>query len=198
MKSKAAGERVLASVTSFVEKRLKLKINTAKSAVDRPWNRKFLGYSMTSTRRPKLKPAKASVDKLKDNVRELCRRGRGRNLGRFIQEDLNAKLRGWADYFRLSEVRGVFEELDGWVRRRIRSQQWRQWKHPRTRKKELMKQGLNETRAAESTSNGRGPWWNAGASHMNEALPLGWFRQRRLIFIGERIQRYQKSLKTNS
>lgn len=198
VKSKAAGERVLASVTSFVEKRLKLKINAAKSAVDRPWNRKFLGYSMTSTRQPKLKPAKASVDKLKGNVRELCRRGRGRNLARFIQEDLNAKLRGWADYFRLSEVSGVFEELDGWVRRRIRSQQWRQWKRPRTRKKELMKQGLNETRAAESASNGRGPWWNAGASHMNEALPLGWFRQRRLIFIGERIQRYQKSLKTNS
>jgi len=198
VKSKAAGERVLASVTSFVEKRLKLKVNVNKSAVDRPWNRKFLGYSMTSNRQPKLKPAKASVDKLKGNVRELCRQGRGRNLARFIQEDLNAKLRGWADYFRLSEVSGVFEELDGWVRRRIRSQQWRQWKRPRTRKKELMKQGIAETRAAESASNGRGPWWNAGASHMNEALPLGWFRQRRLIFIGERIQRYQKSLKTNS
>lgn len=197
VKSKAAGERVLGTVTSFVEKRLKLKVNAAKSAVDRPWNRKFLGYSMTSTRQPKLKPAKASVDKLKGNVRALCRQGRGRNLARFIQEDLNAKLRGWADYFRLSEVTGVFEEIDGWVRRRIRNQQWRQWKRPRTRKKELMKHGLNESRASESVSNGRGPWWNAGASHMNEALPLGWFRQRRLIFIGERIQRYQKSLKTD-
>jgi group II intron reverse transcriptase/maturase len=197
VKSEAAGERVLASVTCFVEKRLKLKINVVKSAVDRPWNRKFLGYSMTSHRQPKLKPAKASVDKLKGNVRELCRRGRGRNLARFIQEDLNAKLRGWADYFRLSEVKGVFEELDGRVRRRIRCQQWRQWKRPRTRKKELMKHGLDEARASESAGNGRGPWWNAGASHMNEALPLGWFRQRRLIFIGERIQRYQKSLKTN-
>ena len=198
VKSKAAGERVLANVTRFVEKRLKLKVNANKSAVDRPWNRKFLGCSMTSTRQPRLKPAKASVDKLKGNVRELCRKGRGSNLQRFIQEDLNARLRGWADYFRLSEVTGIFEELDGWVRRRIRSQQWRQWKRPRTRKKELMKHGIAEVRAAESTSNGRGPWWNAGASHMNEALPLGWFRQRRLIFIGERIQRYQKSLKTNS
>lgn len=63
---------------------------------------------------------------------------------------------------------------------------------------EWMRHGLNETRATESASNGRGPWWNAGASHMNEALPLAWFRQRRLIFIGERIHRYQKSLKTNS
>ena len=71
MKSKAAGERVLAAVTRLVEKRLKLKINAAKSAVDRPWNRKFLGYSMTFNRQPKLKPAKASVDKLKGNVREL-------------------------------------------------------------------------------------------------------------------------------
>ncbi|MEG8004551.1 group II intron maturase-specific domain-containing protein, partial [Listeria monocytogenes] len=92
----------------------------------------FLGYSMTVTRQPKLKPAKGSVDKLKGNVRELCRKGRGSNLQSFIQEDLNAKLRGWADYFRLSEVTGIFEELDGWVRRRIRSQQWRQWKRPRT------------------------------------------------------------------
>lgn len=197
VKSKAAGERVLGSVARFVEKRLKLKINAAKSAVDRPWKRKFLGHSMTSHRQPKLKPAKASVDKLKGDVRELCRRGRGRNLARFIQEDLNAKLRGWADYYRLSEVTGVFEELDGWVRRRIRSQKWRQWKRPRTRKKEMMKHGLDEARAVDSASNGRGPWWNAGASHMNEALPLGWFRQRRLIFIGERIQRYQKSLKKN-
>ncbi len=198
VKSKAAGERVLVNVTRFVEKRLKLKINAAKSAVDRPWNRKFLGYSMTSARQPKLKPAKASVEKLKGKVRELCRAGRGRNLARFIQEDLNARLRGWADYYRMSEVRGVFEELDAWVRRRIRSQQWRQWKRPSTRKKELMKHGLKEDRAAVGSSNGRGPWWNAGASHMNEALPLGWFRQRRLIFMGERIQRYQKSLKTNS
>lgn len=198
VKSKAAGERVLGTVTGFVEKRLKLKVNAAKSAVDRPWKRKFLGYSMTSTRQPKLKPAKASVEKLKGKVRELCRTGRGRNLRRFIQEDLNAKLRGWADYYRLAEVVGIFEELDAWVRRRIRCQQWRQWKRPPTRKKQLMKHGLNETRAAESASNGRGPWWNAGASHMNEALPLAWFRQRRLIFIGERIQRYQKSLKTNS
>jgi RNA-directed DNA polymerase len=198
VKSKAAGERVLASVTSFVERRLKLKVNAAKSAVDRPWNRKFLGYSMTTTRQPKLKPAKASVDKLKGNVRELGRKGRGRNLQRFIQEDLNDKLRGWADYFRLSEVKEVLEDLDGCVRPQIRSQQWRHWKRPRTRKKELMEHGLNESRAAESASNGRGPWGNAGASHMNEALPLAWLRQRRLIFIGERIQRYQKSLKTNS
>ncbi len=198
VKSRAAGERVLGTVTRFVEKRLKLKVNSAKSAVDRPWKRKFLGYSMTSNREPKLKPAKASVDKLKDKVRELCRQGRGRNLQRFIQEDLNAKLRGWADYFRLSEVREVFEELDAWVRRRIRCQQWRQWKRPRTRRKELRKHGLNEIRAAESASNGRGPWWNAGASHMNEALPLGWFRQRQLISVSERIHRYQKSLKKDS
>lgn len=198
VKSKAAGERVLASVTRFVEQRLKLKVNAAKSAVDRPWNRKFLGYSMTSNRQPKLKPAKASVQRLKDKVRELSRQGRGRNLQRYIKEDLNARLRGWANYYRLSEVKETFEEIDGWVRRRIRSQQWRQWKRPRTRKKEMMKHGLSESRAAESASNGRGPWWNAGASHMNAALPLGWFRQRGLIFIGEHIQRCQKSLKRDS
>lgn len=109
-----------------MEKRLKLKVNANKSAVDRPWNRKFLGYSMTSNRQSKLRAAKASVDKLKGKVRKLCRAGRGLNLQRFIQEDLNARLRGWADYFRLSEVTGIFEELEAWLRQRIRCQQWRQ------------------------------------------------------------------------
>lgn len=198
VKSKAAGERVPANVTRFVEKRLKLKINAVQSAVDRPWKRKFLGYSMTSARQPKLNPAEARVGKLKCKVREFCWRGRGRNLARFSQEDLNTRLRGWADHYRLSEIKEVFEELDPWVRRRIRRQQWRQSKRRRTRKKERMRQGLKESRAAETASNGRGLWWNAGASPMNEALSLGWFRQSRRIFMGERIQRYQKNLKTNS
>lgn len=197
VKSKAAAQRVLENVSSFVARKLRLKVNAAKSAVDRPWKRKFLGYSMTSGRQPRLKPATASLERMKDKVRQLCRMGRGRNLQRFIQEDLNPKLRGWANYLRLSEVRVVFEEFDAWVRRRLRCQQWRQWKRPRTRMKEMIKLGLAESRAAESACNGRGPWWNAGASHMNEALPLDWLRQRKLIFISERIQRYQKTLKTD-
>jgi RNA-directed DNA polymerase len=192
VKSKAAGERVLSSVTKFVEKKLKLRVNAAKSAVDRPWNRKFLGYSMTSHRKPKLKAAAQSVARLKDKVRKLWRQSRGRNLGRFIREDLNPVLRGWATYYRLSGVKVIFEELDAWVRRKLRCSQWRQWKRGRTRMKELRKLGLDTERARASAFNGRGPWWNAKASHMNAALPGKWFRQQELVFMIEVIQRYQK------
>jgi len=117
VQSKAAGERVMASLTRWLGQRLKLKVNTAKSAVDRPWQRKFLGYSMTFHYAPKLKVAEASVKRLKGNLKEELRRGRGRNLKRLIQEKLTPKLRGWANYFKLAEVKSVFEELDGWLRR---------------------------------------------------------------------------------
>jgi RNA-directed DNA polymerase len=194
VKSKAAGERVLTSVTKFVEKKLKLRVNAAKSAVDRPWKRKFLGYSMTNHLKPKLKAAAQSVTRFKDKVRQIWRRSRGRNLGCFIQEDLNPVLRGWANYYRQSEVKGIFEELDAWVKRKLRCSQWRQWKRGRTRIKELRKLGLEAERSRASAFNGRGPWWNAGASHMNAALPAKWFRQRELVFMLEIIQRYQRQV----
>lgn len=175
VRTKAAGERVLASLTRFLERRLKLKVNAAKSAVDRPWQRKFLGYSMTSHMKPKLKVAAASVERLKGNLKEELRRGRGRNLGRLIEEKLTPKLQGWAIYFKLAEVKNVFEELDGWLRRKLRCVLWRQWKRSFTRARNLMKRGLDEKRAWRSATNGRGPWWNAGASHMNEAFPKRYF-----------------------
>jgi RNA-directed DNA polymerase len=175
VRSKAAGERVLASLTRYLEQRLRLKVNAAKSAVARPWQRKFLGYSMTFHYQPKLKVAAASVERLKGNLKEELRRGRGRNLGRLIEEKLTPKLRGWANYFKLAEVKNTFEELDGWVRRKLRCLLWRQWKRSFTRAKRLMKQGLDEERAWRSATNGHGPWWNAGASHMNEAFPKRYF-----------------------
>jgi RNA-directed DNA polymerase len=175
VRSKVAGERVLASLTRYLEQKLKLKVNAAKSAVDRPWQRKFLGYSMTTHMQPKLKVAEASVERLKDNLKEELRRGRGRNLKRLIEEKLTPKLRGWAVYFKLAEVKSVFEELDGWMRRKLRCLLLRQWKRAYTRARYLMKRGLGEERAWRSATNGRGPWWNAGASHMNEAFPKRFF-----------------------
>jgi RNA-directed DNA polymerase len=169
--SRAAGERVLASVTRFLEQRLKLKVNGAKSAVDRPWNRKFLGYSMTTHRKPRLRVAPASVHRLKQSLKAQLRRGRGRNLGRFIAETLRPKLVGWANYFRLADVKGVFEELDQWLRRRLRTVIWRQWKRVYTRAKNLMRRELDRVTAWRSATNGRGPWWNGGARHMNLAFP---------------------------
>jgi RNA-directed DNA polymerase len=188
VKSKRSGQRVMASITQFLETRLRLKVNRDKSAVDRPWRRKFLGYSMTFHRQPRLKVAEASVERLKGALRERFRRGRGRNIGRFIQEELTPRLRGWVNYFRLAETKGVFEELDEWIRRKLRCILWRQWKRSYTRVKNLMKRGLTEERAWRSATNGRGPWWNSGAPHMNEACPKKLFDALGLVSLRTQLQ----------
>ena len=175
VRSQAAGERVMQSVTRFLEERLKLKVNREKSAVGRPWERKFLGYSFALGKTARIKVAPESVVRLKEKVRERMRRGRGQNLARLIEESLTPLLRGWANYFRLAEVKGIFEELDGWIRRKMRATLWRQWKRVFTRVKNLMRLGLEKARALKSAMNGRGPWWNAGASHLNAALPKKYF-----------------------
>ena len=167
--SQRSGERVLASVSRYVEEKLKLKVNVQKSAVDRPWKRSFLGYSVTHHRNPKIRVPVKSVKRFRQKLKELFRMGRGRNLRRFITEILNPLLRGWINYFRLSETKGFAEELDGWVRRRLRVILWRQWTRGRTRYKRWVARGLAEERARASAWNGLGPWWNAGASHMNDA-----------------------------
>ncbi len=174
--SRAAGERVMASITRFLEQRLKLTVNTAKSAVDRPWKRVFLGYSMTAHRQPRLRVAASSVCRLRNKLRAAFRRGRGRSLTHTI-EDLAPLLRGWIAYFRLAEAKGIFEDLDGWLRRKLRCLLWRQWKRPRTRAKRLMQRGLDADRAWASAYNGHGPWWNAGASHMHGAFRKAFFDQ---------------------
>ena len=188
VRSKAAGERVMVSLERFLSKRLRLKVNREKSAVARPWARQFLGYSVTVDRRPKLKIARQSVKRLKGALRAILRRGRGRNLDSVIGE-LSRRVRGWVAYFRMVEVTGSFEELDEWIRRKLRCVLWRQWKRPRTRFKELCRRGIDEVRAAASAFNGRGPWWNAGASHMNQAVPTAWLRQRGLVSLVDEHRR---------
>lgn len=190
VRTQRAGERVMESVTQFLEKKLKLRVNREKSAVDRPWKRKFLGYSMTSHKQPRLKVAPQSVKRFKDKLREMFRRGRGRNPAKFIEE-LTPVLRGWLNYYQLAQVKGVFEELDGWIRRKLRCILWRQWKRPRTRAKRLMKRGMTEARAWKSAYNGRGPWWNSGASHMNQAYPKKFFDELGLVSLLDRLFRIQ-------
>jgi len=168
--SRRSGERVLASVSRFVEGKLKLKVNREKSAVARPARRKFLGYSFTAHRRPKIRVPAETVQRFRRELKARFRAGRGRNLGRFIREELNPVLRGWIEYFRLAEVNGFAEDLDQWLRHRLRTVLWRQWKRGRTRYRRLRERGLSVDRARKSAYNGRGAWWNAGASHMNEAI----------------------------
>lgn len=187
VRSQAAGERVMQSVTRFLEERLKLKVNREKSAVGRPWKRKFLGYSFAPGKTARLKVAPESVVRLKEKVRERMRMGRGRNLARLIEEDLTPLLRGWANYFRLAEVKNIFEELDGWIRRKLRAVLWRQWKRVFTRARNLMRLGLEKARALKSAMNGRGPWWNAGASHLNAALPKKYFDRMGLVSLVDQM-----------
>lgn len=188
VRSRRSGERVLASVERFLRDRLRLTVNRDKSAVDRPWNRKFLGYTFTTHIQPKLKVAAQSVTRFKSRLRELFRAGRGRSLGRVI-EQLRPKLIGWVSYFRKSEVRIAFEELDQWIRRKLRTILWRQWKRNWTRARELERRGLTHERAWASATNGRGPWWNAGASHMNQAVPTRYLSQMGLPKLVQELQR---------
>jgi len=179
--SQRAGERVKTSVTKYLLETLKLKVNEKKSAVARPWKRKFLGYTVTMDKATRLRAAERSIKRVKDKLRDIFRSGQGSNIGRFIKEKLNPVVRGWGNYYRLTRVKWILEELDGWIRRKLRVVLWRQMKRPWTRAKRLMARGLEEKRAWKSAYNGRGPWWNSGASHMNEAFPVKYFRELGLV-----------------
>jgi RNA-directed DNA polymerase len=190
VKSEAAGRHAMAAMSAYLEQKLKLQVNRDKSAVARPWQRKFLGYSVTSHKQARLKIADSSIKRLQGKVREIVAGNASRSLGATINE-LNPVLRGWTSYFRLTEVKGVLEELDGWIRRKLRCLLWRQWKRPPTRQRRLLARGLEKTRAWKSAGNGRGPWWNAGASHMNAAYPKRFFDVLGLVSLLDAQRRFQ-------
>ena len=190
VRSQVAGERVMRGIRAYLEVVLRLRINRAKSAVARPWSRVFLGYSVTAQREPKLRIASASVQRLRQRIREQMRRGRGRSLAHTIEE-LNPLLRGWLGYFQHAQGLRAIETLDEWLRRRLRGLLWRQWKRPATRARKLRHLGLDADRGWRSAGNGRGPWWNAGASHMNAALPVAYFTQRGLVSLVATHRRLQ-------
>lgn len=189
VRSKRAGERILTSMTRFLETQLKLRVNQDKSAVDRPWKRVFLGYTVCARKyNVRLRVASKSVQRLKAKLKVLFRSGRGCSIRSTIA-DLTPKLRGWVNYFRYVGAKGVFEELDGWIRRHLRKILWRQWKRPSTRAKMLLRLGLTEVRACASAYNGRGPWWNSGAAHLNHALPKKFFDRLGLVSLMDQYHR---------
>ncbi len=195
VKKQRSGERVYASLTNFLEKKMKLKVNKEKSKVDQPKNRKFLGFSFYQWKgETKIKVAPPSIERLRTKVKDLCKQGRGWNLGRFVKERLNPYLRGWANYYRITDAKTVFEELDQWIRRRLRLIMWRQWKRNWTRRNNLMAAGLSEQRAVQSAFNKRGPWWNSGASHMNHAFPKQHFQKLGLVSLLDKLLDYKKTV----
>lgn len=190
VRSRRSGERVMASVAHYLETHLRLKVNTEKSAVDRPWRRSFLGYSVSWHKQVRLRVAPKSLANHKAKLRELLRRSRGQSLRTTISK-LNPVLRGWANYYRLTASKRPVDTLDGWIRRRLRLILWRQWKRPYTRARNLMRLGLTEERAWTSATNGRGPWWNSGASHMNAAVPRKVFDRLSLVSLLDTMNRLQ-------
>jgi RNA-directed DNA polymerase len=190
VRTERSANRVKSNVTKFIESRLRLKVNEEKSDIGRPWHRDFLGYSFTSQKEVKVKPSKSSIKRLKKKIKEKFRKGKGRNISKFIKEDLNPLLRGWISYFRISETKMFAKELDSWIRRRLRKVRWYQWKRRWTRFQELMRRGLSEERAVISAFNDRGPWWNSGASHMNQAYPKRYFVKLGLINLEGKLHEY--------
>jgi|HubBroStandDraft_1064217.scaffolds.fasta_scaffold19215_2 RNA-directed DNA polymerase len=179
--SRRGGERVMDSITRFLEGDMKLKVNREKSAVARPVTRVFLGYSFTAHKDTKIRVPQETCTKMRAKLKQHFRQGRGRNIERFIRETLNPLLRGWMNYFHLSETNGFAEELDSWIRRHLRCLIWRQWKRTTTRFKRLRALGLEYDRVRQSVGNGRGAWFNSGASHMHAALPAKSFAAMGLI-----------------
>jgi len=168
VKSRRAGLRVMESVTRFLETKLKLQVNADKSAVDEPWNRKFLGFTIIR-KSFKLLPAPKSCQRFKTRVRELTNSRRSQSLKDRIK-NLNQYVRGWYGYYRLSEISNVFEELDGWIRRRLRACVWRTWKLIRTRIRELLKLRLPKDAAIKIANTRKGPWRIAGSPPVQRAL----------------------------
>lgn len=184
VRSKRAGERVMESVIRFVEGKLRLKVNRDKSAVDRPWKRKFLGFTFMTNREATIRIAPKKMEQLKDCVREITSRTRGVSMENRIKE-LNRYLMGWIGYFRLASIRTHCEKLDEWIRRRLRMCTWKQWKLPRTRLRNLRALNVPEW-AARMMANSRRGYWEM-SRNINNALNLSYWKDQGLLSLTTRF-----------
>jgi RNA-directed DNA polymerase len=169
VRSERAGQRVMKSLSDFITRKLRLKVNAAKSAVAKPSSRKFLGFSLSDGPDPKRLIAKQALKKFRQRVVELTGRTRGISLERMIRE-LNEYLRGWVNYFGFCERRMDLRDLDGWIRRRLRSAVWKQWRTGRKRYRELRRRGVPADRAKVAAGSPRGPWAMSRTLAMSQAL----------------------------
>jgi RNA-directed DNA polymerase len=180
VRSRRAGERVMASVEQFLARRLKLKVNAAKSAVDLPSRRKFLGFSFTGRKEPRRRIAPQSLARFKSRVRDLTRRTRGASLAQIVEE-LSRYLVGWRGYFGFCETPSVLHGLDQWVRRRLRAIVWKQWKRGRTRFAELRRRGVNTDLAAQTAGSPNGPWRLSNSPALAIAIPTAFLTTLGLV-----------------
>lgn len=176
VRSERAGQRVKANITQWLAKRLRLKVNESKSAVARPWERKFLGFSFTPQVVPRRRIAPQSIERFKRKIRELTYRTRGMGFEQLV-EGLARYLRGWNAYFGYCQTPSVPHGLNSWVRRRLRSYLWKQWKRGTTRYRELRARGVGRSVAAQTAGSSDGPWHLARSPALAIAMPDRWFDQ---------------------
>jgi RNA-directed DNA polymerase len=180
--SERAGKRVMESVSNFVTNKLKLQVNRQKSAVGRPWDRKYLGCCFTNSRtRPQLRLHWKTIKRFREKVRSITRRQRGRSLQQVVDE-LTKYMRGWWGYFSIAESRNRLRPLDHWVRRRLRALLWKQWKNRRTRVRELLKRGIWRSYALTTGCARKGAWRMSVVKWVVIALPNSYFHSLGLVF----------------
>lgn len=192
VRSRRAGERVRRSVTHYLKKRLKLTVNESKSAVDRPWKRKFLGFSLIPNER-RIRLAPQTLKKVKDKIRSLTQRSKPWGTDERIEE-LNQYLGGWIGYFALAETPSVFNRLDEWIRARLRMCQWKQWKRVRTRVRELRALGLRELDVWEAAGSRKAYWRIAHSPPLHKAMGIAYWRNHGLVSLTERYQRLRQAV----
>jgi RNA-directed DNA polymerase len=185
VKTRKAGERVKESITSFIENKLKLKVNQGKSAVDRPWKRKFLGFSFTVNKDPKVRIAPQSMRKVKAKIREITSRKKPFSMEQRIRE-LNQYLTGWCGYFALADTPSIFQGLDEWIRRRLRMCLWKQWKKPKTKIKRLLSLGVPKDKAFEWGNTRKGYWRIANSPILNRSLDNKYWKSNGLKNLTDR------------
>ena len=185
VRSRRAGERVMDSVQRFLGEVLSLKVNERKSAVDRPWRLKFLGFSFYKrTGEVLVRVAKQALDRCRDKLRQLTRRTRSGQLADIIQQ-INEYRMGWIGYFRLADTPSVFAELDEWLRRRMRQLVWKRWKRGKTRWRALVALGVPRERAGLGAAQ-HGPWRMAASPVVQEGLSNAYWQKQGLRSIAER------------
>jgi RNA-directed DNA polymerase len=173
LRSERAANNAFENLTQFIEGKLKLKVNRAKSAVGRPWERKLLGFSFTFWKDRKRRIAPKALAKAKERIRELTSKGRASFEA--IMAELRRYLVGWLGYFRFCQTPRVLKELEEWTRRRLRCLIWRQWKRGTTRFNELVQRGADPVDAAKLAGSSDGPWHNSRTPLLNQIFPTRWF-----------------------
>jgi RNA-directed DNA polymerase len=189
VKSKKAGDRVMESVSEFIEKRLKLKVNREKSAMDSPIKRKFLGFSFYYKEGgARIRVHAKSLKRVKEKLRSLTKRSDGKSMAR-KKDKLNQVITGWVNYYHLADMESHCQDLDGWVRRRLRMCQWKQWKKIGTKLDNLIRLVIHKSKAWEYANTRKGYWHTSNSPILSRSVTNNYLRSLGFVSLSEIYQR---------